>query len=111
VYGTSDCLPTSDATEQPVSGADPPLVFNLWMNEVLVRLLPPVGPRSSPITSSNRHAIEPAFGQLDESEPAGIEPTACAHTLLLSNELCHVALPKGSGSGALSLGVVFGLRK
>jgi hypothetical protein len=69
---------------------------------------------------SRRQAIEPVFGQLG-SEPAGIEAGeggvvefesgTCAHTLLLSKELCHVALPKGSGFGAASLGFVSGLRK
>jgi len=69
---------------------------------------------------SKRQAIEPVFGQLG-SEPAGIEAGeggvvkfesgTCAHTLLLSKELCHVALPKGSGFGAAPLGFVSGLRK
>ena len=39
------------------------------------------------------------------------ESGTCAHTLLLSKELCHVALPKGSGFGAAPLGFVSGLRK
>src|SRR5215471_12526909 len=75
-------------------------------------VLPPAGPSCEPIDSSKRQAIEPAFGQLG-SEPAGIEfeCRTCAHTLLLSRELCHVALPKGSGDGAASLGLVSGLRK
>src|SRR5215469_3428419 len=34
-----------------------------------------------------------------------------AQTLLLSSELCHVALPKGRGFGATSFGFVSGLRK
>src|SRR5215510_16467106 len=34
-----------------------------------------------------------------------------AQTLLLSSELCHVALPKGRGFGATSFGLVSGLRK
>jgi hypothetical protein len=69
---------------------------------------------------SKRQAIEPVFGQLG-SEPARIavgeggvvefESGTCAHTLLLSKELCHVALPKGTGFGAASLGFVSGLRK
>jgi len=69
---------------------------------------------------SKRQAIEPVFGQL-VSEPAWIEAGeggvvefesgTCAHTLLLSKELCQVALPKGSGFGAASLGFVSGLRK
>jgi hypothetical protein len=69
---------------------------------------------------SKRQAIEPVFGQLG-SEPARIEAGeggvvefesgTCAHTLLLSKELCHVALPKASGFGAASLGFVSGLRK
>src|SRR3954452_14885260 len=88
------------------------------MNVVLLRTLPPAGPGSEPIASSRRQAIEPVFGQLMRSEPAGIEAalgvppcTTCAHTLLLSSELCHVALPKGSGFGAASFGFVSGLRK
>src|SRR5262245_50667740 len=82
------------------------------MNDVLLRMVPPVGPTSEPIDWSKRHAIEPEFGQLG-SEPAGIEVElkTCAHTLLLSKELCHVALPKGSGLGAASLGFATGLRK
>src|SRR5882724_10438658 len=59
---------------------------------------------------NNRQLIEPAFGQL-WSVPASIDPAFCAQTMLLSSELCHVALPKGSGLGALSLGFVSGLRK
>jgi hypothetical protein len=39
------------------------------------------------------------------------ESGTCAHTLLLSKELCHVALPKGSGFGAALLGFASGLRK
>ena len=39
------------------------------------------------------------------------ESGTCAHTLLLSKELCHVALPKGTGFEANSLGFVSGLRK
>jgi len=83
------------------------LVFKRWTKVVLLRILPPVGPRSEPIDSSKRQAIEPVFGQLVGSEPAGIEAgielgfrKTCAHTLLLSRELCHVALPTGNGLGA-----------
>src|SRR5258707_11000168 len=72
--------------------------------------LPPAGPFCVPIDCSNRQLIEPAFGQL-ASEPAVIDPTPFAHTTLLSSELCHVALPKGRGFGAFSLGLVSGLRK
>jgi len=96
VYGTSVCLPTSLSTEQPVSAADPPWVFKRWMNVVWVKKLPPAGPTSDPIDRNKRQAIAPAFGQL-WSEPAGIDCSGCPHTLLLSKELCHVALPKGSG--------------
>src|SRR5262245_58943223 len=80
------------------------------MNVVPVRSLPPLGPLSEPITCSNRQPIEPALGQLG-SEPAGMDCNACAHTLLLSKELCHVALPNGSGVGANRFGFVLGLRK
>ena len=51
-----------------------------------------------------------AFGQVG-SEPAAMECCVYAHTLLLSEELCHVALPKGNGFGANSLGLVLGLKK
>src|SRR5216683_681520 len=53
------------------------------------------------VDCNKRQAIAPVFGQLS-SEPAGIVYSGCAHTLLLSKELCHVALPKGSGVGAAS---------
>jgi hypothetical protein len=88
------------------------LVFNRWTNVVLLRPLPPVGPSSEPMDCSKRHGIDLSFGQLGW-EPAGIEfdCSTCAHTLLLSRELCHVALPKGIGLGAASLGFVSGLRK
>ena len=88
------------------------MVFKRWMKVVLARILPPVGPCCEPIDCSKRHAIAPVFGRLG-SEAAGIEfgCRTCAHTLLLSKELCHVALPKGSGLGAASLGCVSGLRK
>jgi hypothetical protein len=39
--------------------------------------------------------------------PANLLP----QTALLSNELCHVGLPNGSGDGATELGLVSGLRK
>src|SRR5215210_4883900 len=80
------------------------------MNVVPVSDLPPLGPLSDPITCSKRQPMEPVFGQL-ACEPARIEFTACAHTLLLSYELCHVALPNGRGSGACLFGFVLGLRK
>ena len=96
------------------------MVFKRWTKVVLLRNVPPVGPSCEPMDCSKRQAIEPVFGQLG-SEPAGIEAGeggvvefesgTCAHTLLLSKELCHVALPKGSGFGAFSLGFVSGLRK
>ncbi len=95
---------------QPSAGADPPFVFNRWMKLVVVKMPVPIVPFSDPITCSSRHAIEPSLGQL-WSEPALIESTVCAHTLLLSSELCHVALPKGIGFGANLFGLVLGLRK
>ena len=93
-------------------GADPPFVFSRWINVVLLKAVPPVGPGSEPMVCSNRQAIEPVFGQLGSSAAAGIELPfrTAAHTLLLSNELCHVALPKGSGLGATSFGLASGLR-
>jgi len=80
------------------------------MNVVLVKSLPPAGPGSDPMTCSNRQAIEPAFGQLG-SEPAVIACIGWPHTLLLSNEFCHVAFAKGIGVGANPFGFVLGLRK
>lgn len=75
------------------------------MNVVCVRKLPPVGPLSEPIDCNKRQAIAPSFGQLS-SEPAGTAFFFCAHTLLLSKELCQVTLPKGNGFGAIPLGCV-----
>src|SRR5260370_6737178 len=80
------------------------------MKVVWVMNLPQVGPVFDPIDCSKRQLIAPVFGQL-ASEPEAIACCACAHTSLLSNELCHVALPKGSGFGATWLGFVSGLRK
>ena len=88
------------------------MVFNRWMKVVLLRKLPPVGATCEPTDCSRRQAIAPVFGQLG-SEPAGIEfeCRTCAHTLLLSKELCHVALPKGIGFVAFPLWFMLGLRK
>src|SRR6266704_5148182 len=80
------------------------------MNVVLVSDLPPAGPSSEPITRSKRQPIEPPFGQL-ASDPAGIKFFFCAHTRLLSKELCHVTSPKRGGFGPMSLGFTTGLRK
>jgi len=55
--------------------------------------------------------MESVFGQLVLSDPAGIEASGFPHTLLLSRELCHVGLPKGSGFEADSFGLVLGLKK
>jgi hypothetical protein len=58
--------------------------------------------------------MDPVFGQLG-SVPARmacvVGSRTAAQTLLLSSELCHVALPKGSGFGATPFGFVSGLRK
>ena len=70
----------------------------------------PAVPRCDPIDCSSKQGIAPACEQL-ESEPAGIDFSGFAQTRLLSNELCQVGLPKGSGVGAFSLGFVSGLRK
>ena len=113
MYGTSACLPTSAEVKQPSLGADPPFVFKRWMKLVLLSSVPPVGPSFAPTVVSNRQAIEPVFGQLAGSVPAVITFSflrTAAHTLLLSNELCHVALPKGTGCVG-SLGFSSGLRK
>jgi hypothetical protein len=82
------------------------------MKLVLLSSVPPVGPSREPTVSSKRQGIEPVFGQLGSPELAGIDfpPRTAAHTLLVSNELCHVALPKGTGCAG-SLGFSFGLRK
>src|SRR6185295_9079943 len=82
------------------------------MKLVLDSIVPPEGPGWEPMDCSSRQGMEPVFGQAG-TEPAGMlfECSTCAQTLLVSNELCHVALPKGSGFGAASLGLAFGLRK
>jgi hypothetical protein len=82
------------------------------MKLVLLSSVPSVGPSFAPTASSNRQAIEPEFGQLGSPELAGIAfpLRTAAHTLLLSNELCHVALPKGTGRVG-SLGFSFGLEE
>src|SRR5438046_2046499 len=80
------------------------------MKLVLLKTRPPVGPSSAPITWSKRQAIEPVFGQAG-SEPALAKCLVCAHTLLLSKELCQVALAKASVLGANLFGFVLGLRK
>src|SRR5947209_3823499 len=100
----------SAAVEHPVAGADPPFVFSRWMNVVLVKLVPPVGPCAVPITCRRRQSIAPALGQL-ASVPAWTKFVFCAHTLLLSKELCHVASPKRGGFGPISFGFSTGLRK
>ena len=78
---------------------------------VFARSLPPVGPCWFPMDSNRRHGIEPAFGQL-ASDPASMCPVAVAHTLLVSKELCHVALPlRDTGSVAFALGYASMLAK
>src|SRR5262249_18499283 len=82
------------------------------MKVVLDNIVPPAGPACEPMDCSSRQGMEPAFGQVG-SEPAGMlsECSTCAQTRLVSSELCHVALPKGSGLGAASFGFASGLRK
>src|SRR5205823_14360765 len=80
------------------------------MNVVLVSDLPPVGPSSEPITCSKKQSIEPPFGQL-ASVPAVMKFFFCAHTRLLSKELCQVTSPKRGGFGPMSFGFTTGLRK
>src|SRR5205814_10196941 len=94
----------------PVAGADPPLVLRRCINVVLVSNLPPVDPSSEPITWSRRQSIAPLFGQL-ASVPAVTDFCFCAHTRLLSKELCHVTSPKRDGFGPISFGFTTGLRK
>src|SRR3982750_1278533 len=80
------------------------------MKLVFVNVLPPVGPCSDPMVCSNRQSIAPAFGQL-ASVPAVTKFFFCAHTLLLSKELCQVTSPNRGGFGPTSLGFSTGLRK
>src|SRR5262249_175729 len=68
------------------------------MNVALKRRLPPVGPFLFPTDCTNRHSIEPLFGQLTGSEPASIPFTFTIQTRLLSSELCHVAFPLSGGT-------------
>jgi hypothetical protein len=93
-----------------VLGADPPWVFKRWMNVVLVKKLPPVGPASVPIACNKRQGMAPLFGQL-WSEPAGIDCSVFPHTLLLSKELCQLALPNGSGVWGELVGVGIGAKE
>jgi hypothetical protein len=83
------------------------MVLKRWMKVVRVMNLPPVGPCCDPTECRTRRPIAPAFGQL-ASEPAAIDASCFAHTLLLSKELRHVALPKGSGFGGELVGVCIG---
>src|SRR4051812_10710793 len=81
------------------------------MKVALARNLPPVGPSWFPIDCRRRQGIAPLFGQL-ECVPASICPVFAAHTLLVSNELCHVTLPlSGTGFGVESLGLALMLVK
>src|SRR5689334_5190076 len=82
------------------------------MKVVLDNIVPPATPGCVPMDCRSRHGIDPAFGHV-ASDPAGIlfECRFCAQTLLVSSELCQVALPKGSGLGAASFGFASGLRK
>jgi hypothetical protein len=63
------------------------------------------------MTCNRRQGIAPDVGQLLGSEPAEMEANLLPQTRLLSNELCHVGLPNGSGEGATELGLVSGLKK
>src|SRR2546429_944493 len=65
-------------------------------SDLFVSDLPPVGPSSEPITCSKRQSIAPPFGQL-ASVPAVMKSFFCAHTRLLSKELCHGTSPKRGG--------------
>ena|SRR5215472_16454342 len=71
---------------------------------------PPAGPFWEPMACSRRQAIAPVLGQL-ASDPAEMAANLLPQTALLSNELCHVGLPNGSGDGATALGLVSGLKK
>jgi hypothetical protein len=61
--------------------------------------LPPAGPLCEPIACNRRQGIAPVFEQL-ASDPAAMLASLFPHTALLSNELCHVGLPNGTGFGA-----------
>src|SRR5690349_15252744 len=63
------------------------------------------------MTCSKRQAMEPVLGQLAMSAEGWIACCVWAQTLLVSNELCQVALPKATGLGANLFGFVLGLRK
>src|SRR5690242_2768320 len=80
------------------------------MKVVLLNILPPVGPCCDPIVCSKRQSIAPVFGQA-ASVPPIANLSFWAQTLLLSNELCHVASPKRDGFGPTSFGFSTGLRK
>ena len=80
------------------------------MNVVCVRDLPPVGPWSDPMDCSSKQGIAPVFGQLG-SDPAAIDCSVCPHTLLESNELCHVALPNATRFRREFVGVCVGAEK
>jgi hypothetical protein len=55
-------------------------------------------------------SIAPPFGQL-ASVPAVMKSVFCAHTRLLSKELCQVTSPKRGGFGPILFGFTTGLRK
>src|SRR5215472_8410714 len=97
-------------TEHAVVGAAPPRVFRRCTKVVLNSRRPPVGPFSLPRDCSRRHGIAPLLGQLSRSVPPSIEPIADAHTLLVSKELCQVALPL-SGTETPGSGFSLILRK
>ena len=54
--------------------------------------------------------MAPLFGQL-WSEPAGIDCSVFPHTLLLSKELCQLALPNGSRVWGELVGVGIGAKE
>jgi hypothetical protein len=78
---------------------------------VIVIKDPPAGPLWEPMACRRRQGIAPVFGQLLGSDPAETAATLLPQTALLSNELCHVGLPNGSGDGATELGFGSGLKK
>jgi hypothetical protein len=81
----------------PVSGADPPTVFNRWTNVVFDSVVPPVGPTRVPTVTSVTQGIAP--------DPVGsaADAIARAHTMLVSRESCQVARMATPSSAGLGL--------
>src|SRR3954447_12181495 len=94
----------------PVDGATPPDVFTRWMNAVLVRVSPPVGPSSVPTTLSKTQAIAPGLTKAGSDE--ALPGFAWPHTVLASPEWCHVAriTPRETSAGLELFSAGFALK-